>query len=148
MAFNLSQFDEPDSTEMAQSTSDNAFFRGTISERRRPSVLFGRSRGTSGSAAIRDFPAKIAHLKEDKLRFPKHEELQRAMNDYQLAAKEDIMSINMMEKEQGNWSVVGLVDPNKHLSTLDHSVHAGPAGQLRLAYASIPDVATIKRISS
>merc|ERR1719361_1156961 len=116
-----------------KSTSGDTFFRGTILDHKRSVPNNARRHHfrtarmsyfrPSVPAAISTYPAKIAHIKEDKLRFPKHDELQRAMNDYQQENMDDIMSINMMEKEQGNWNVVGLIDPNKHLSTLDHSVN-------------------------
>ena len=39
---------------------------------------------------------------------------------------DDILEINMAEKAnvgKKKWKVIGLIDPNVHLSTLDHSVN-------------------------
>ena len=67
----------------------------------------------------------VAHVKVSSLDSSKHEQLQKYMNSMQNES-DDILEINMAEKanvEKEKWKVVGLINPDVHLSTLDHSLN-------------------------
>eukprot|EP01083_Nonionella_stella_P297836 1011193_1 len=67
-------------------------------------------------SSISSFPALIAERKDNA--FTHHVEFKKAMNVYQNNDK-DIRNL----RQSKTWSVVGLIDPDKHLSTLDHSLN-------------------------
>ena len=71
--------------------------------------------------AVEYFPKEVAHKYNDALSFPKHAELRRAMNMHQQRS-DDIIERKMPEKHNANnkWKVMGVIDPNKHMATLDH----------------------------
>ena len=84
---------------------------------------------------VRRFPTKVANIRESESN--EHKRLQRrlkiAMNRYQREGRKnnDILNINMTEKSNsGKWNVIGLIDPNKHLSTYDHSLNLEAIGNL------------------
>ena len=71
----------------------------------------------------------VAHLRASCLDSSKHQQLQKYMNSMQNES-DDILEINMAEKanwessvEKKKWKVIGLINPDAHLSTLDHSVN-------------------------
>eukprot|EP01083_Nonionella_stella_P297837 1011198_1 len=68
--------------------------------------------------SISSFPALIANRNDNA--FTHHIGFKKAMNVYQNNDK-DIR--NLRQSESNKWSVVGLIDPDKHLSTLDHSLN-------------------------
>ena len=71
----------------------------------------------------------FAHVRASCLDSSKHQQLQKYMNSMQNES-DDILEINMAEKpnwessdEKKKWKVIGLINPNVHLSTLDHSLN-------------------------
>ena len=71
----------------------------------------------------------VAHVKVSCLDSSKHQQLQKYMNSMQKES-DDILEINMAEKpnwessdEKKKWKVIGLINPNVNLSTLDHSLN-------------------------
>ena len=67
----------------------------------------------------------FAHVKVSCLDSSKHQQLQKYMNSMQNDS-DDILEIDMYEKanvEKEKWKVIGLINPDVHLSTLDHSVN-------------------------
>eukprot|EP00485_Elphidium_margaritaceum_P013319 CAMPEP_0202729184 /NCGR_PEP_ID=MMETSP1385-20130828/186003_1 /ASSEMBLY_ACC=CAM_ASM_000861 /TAXON_ID=933848 /ORGANISM="Elphidium margaritaceum" /LENGTH=649 /DNA_ID=CAMNT_0049395441 /DNA_START=45 /DNA_END=1995 /DNA_ORIENTATION=+ len=80
-------------------------------------------RHQSQSIIDSNFPALIAVVQERQ--FAEHLSLKQAMNEYQANDAEDISVRRMTEKTKTRkWKVLGLIDPDKHLSTLDHSLDA------------------------
>ena len=72
---------------------------------------------------ISKFPTMIAHIRTDD--FVMHDQLKKYMNLFQMNEGNDIFNREMPEKSNKNkkWNVVGLIDPNTNLSTLDHSLN-------------------------
>ena len=71
----------------------------------------------------------VAHVRASCLDSSKHQQLQKYMNSMQKES-DDILEINMAEKpnwqssvDKKKWRVIGLINPDAHLSTLDHSVN-------------------------
>ena len=71
----------------------------------------------------------VAHVKVSCLESSKHQQLQKYMNSMQNDS-DDIFEINMAEKanwessvDKKKWKVIGLINPDVHLSTLDHSLN-------------------------
>ena len=71
----------------------------------------------------------VAHVKVSCWDSSKHQQLQKYMNSMQNES-DGILEINMSEKanwqssvEKKKWKVIGLINPDVHLSTLDHSVN-------------------------
>merc|ERR1719474_1290951 len=87
---------------------------------------------------VRSFPTLLAH--KQKKAFSKRRQLRLAMNLYQKQSRDDIVEMNHFEKKQGKWKVLGLVDPNKHLSTLDHSLNLKSWASPRLGLSPKMDI--------
>jgi len=87
---------------------------------------------------VRSFPTLLAH--KQKKAFSKRRQLRLAMNLYQKQSRDDIVEMNHFEKKQGKWNVLGLVDPNKHLSTLDHSLNLKSWASPRLGLSPKMDI--------
>jgi len=87
------------------------------------SMTSKRWSSTSTKSVVTKFPALIAQIREDG--FDAHEKLKACMNAFQSKEQSDIYIRRMTEKKNINktWTVQGLIDPDKHLSTLDHSLN-------------------------
>eukprot|EP01083_Nonionella_stella_P199082 730308_1 len=74
------------------------------------------------SNSVSDFPASIAKIRENT--FVAHHEFKQTMNEYETSDR-DIYIRRMTDKRNpdNTWKVMGLVDPDKNLSTLDLSTN-------------------------